>query len=73
MNTKDFLNQQSKEQIIIFLNNAEYHIKSLQQRLYKLTGCSEFGNVDGMNGSCVECFYENRELFDKCEKFKFDK
>ena len=70
---KEFLEQQSKEQLIIFLKNTEYQVKSLHQRMEKLTGCPEFGNVDGMNGACVECFYDNPELFDRCEKFTFDK
>ena len=69
----EFLNMQTKEQIIIFLHNSEDQVDSLRERLYKLTGCYDFGNVDGMNGSCVECYYDNRELFEKCWNFKFDK
>ena len=69
----DFLNEQTKEQIIIFLHNTEAQLESLRKRMYKLTGCREFGNLDGMNGACIECFYEERELFDKCSNFKFDK
>ena len=69
----DFLNEQTKEQIIIFLHNTEWQLEHLRERMYKLTGCREFGNLDGMNGACVECFYEERELFDRCWNFKFDK
>ena len=69
----NFLKEQTKEQIIIFLHNTELQLESLRNRMEKLTGCREFGMVDGMNGACVECFYEDRKLFDKCEKFKFDK
>ena len=69
----DFLNEQTKEQIIIFLHNTELQLENLRERMEKLTGCREFGNLDGMNGACVECFYEERELFDKCWNFKFDK
>ena len=61
------------EQLKIFLHNSEYVVDSLRMRLKKLTGCNDFGNVDGMNGSCVECFYDNRELFNKCWNFRFDK
>ena len=50
------LEEQSKEQIIIFLHNAEL----------------EFGNIDGMNGSCVDCSYENKELFNKCWNFRWN-
>ena len=70
---KEFLDKQSREQLYIFLNNDEYIINSLRERLYKLTGCHDFGNVDGMNGTCIDCFYTNRPLFDKCWNFKFDK
>ena len=70
---KEFLDKQSREQLYIFLNNDEYIINSLRERLYKLTGCHDFGNVDGMNGTCIDCFYNNRPLFDKCWNFKFDK
>ena len=69
----DFLNDQTKEQIIIFLHNTELQLESLRERMRKLTGCREFGTLDGMNGACVECFYNERELWDKCEKFTFDK
>ena len=66
------LEEQSKEQIIIFLHNAELQIESLRNRLEKLTGCREFGNIDGMNGSCVDCSYENKELFNKCWNFRWN-
>ena len=61
------------EQLKIFLHNQEYEIESLRNRLYRLTGCNNFGNLDGMDGSCVECFYNDRKLFDKCWEFKFSK
>ena len=70
---KDFLDQQSREQLYIFLNNNEYTIINLRNRLEKLTGCGDFGNVDGMNGCCIECSIDNKELFDKCWNFRFDK
>lgn len=74
MNTdNEFLKSQTKEQIIIFLHNAECELESLRKRMKKLTGCCEFGALDGMNGSCVECFYNDRKLFEKCEQFTFNK
>lgn len=69
----DHLQNESKEQLIIFLHNSEYTIDNLRKRLEVLTGCVDFGNVDGMNGACVECSHENKELFDKCWNFKFPK
>ena len=41
--------------------------------MYKITGCREFGNLDGMNGACVECSYNEKELFERCWNFRFDK
>lgn len=67
MTDKNFLEQQ-----IMLLHNAESHIENLRKRMFILTGCREFGTVDGMNGTCIDCYYENNELFKKCEKFKFD-
>lgn len=57
----------------IQLNNDDYMIASLRKRMKQLTGCGDFGNMDGMNGACVECFYEDRPLWDKCEAFKYNK
>ena len=69
----DFLKEQTKEQLIIFFHNTELQLESLRDRMYKLTGCREFGALDGMNGNCIECFYNDRKLFEKCEQFKFNK
>lgn len=69
----DFLKEQTKEQLIIFFHNTELQLENLRDRMYKLTGCREFGALDGMNGNCVECFYDDRKLFEKCEQFKFNK
>ena len=69
MNINDeFLEKQTKEQIIIFLHNTEYELESLRKRMEKLTGCREFGAVDGMNGNCVECFYDNKKLLDNIKE-----
>ena len=69
----DFLKEQTKEQLIIFFHNTELQLENLRDRMYKLTGCREFGALDGMNGNCIECFYNDRKLFEKCEQFKFNK
>ena len=63
----------TNEQLRIFLHNQDYIIESLRQRLWRLTGCKDFGNLDGMNGACIECFYDDKQLFEKCEQFKFNK
>ena len=69
----DFLKEQTKEQLIIFFHNTELQLENLRDRMYKLTGCREFGALDGMNGNCIECFYNDRKLFEKCEQFTFNK
>ena len=69
----DFLKDQTKEQLIIFLHNTELQLESLRDRMYKITGCREFGTLNGINGNCIECFYNDKKLFEKCEQFKFNK
>lgn len=68
---EEFYKAQTKEQLIIFLMNQELTNNRLENTLVELTGCCHFGEVDGTNGACVECFYENKELFNKCEQFSF--
>ena len=70
---ENFLKEQTKEQLIIYLHNTELELESLRDRMYKITGCREFGNLDGMNGACVECSYDEKELFDRCWNFHFSK
>ena len=69
----NFLKDQTKEQLIIYLHNTELELENLRDRMYKITGCRDFGNLDGMDGTCVDCSYNERELFDKCWNFKFSK
>lgn len=69
----EFYNAQSKEQLIIFLKNQDLTIKRLENTLYEVTGCKHFGEIDGTNGACVDCYYDNLDLFRKCEKFNFRK
>ena len=69
----NFLKDQTKEQLIIYLHNTELELENLRDRMYKITGCSDFGNVDGMDGMCIDCSYDKRELFDRCWNFKFNK
>ena len=56
--------------------HIQYHIdieRSLRERLYRLTGCSNFGGCDGTNGSCHYCSEANDGLFEKCKQFTFNK
>ena len=71
--TREELEKQPKDILITWLLNSEYHRLTLNKRLEKLTGCAEFGLCDGMTGFCVECSYEQPELWEKCHNFKFDK
>jgi hypothetical protein len=66
---QEFYESQSKEQLIIFLNNQEYKEEILREKLFMLSGCRNFGGPDGMNGTCIECFHENRSLHDRCYYF----
>lgn len=67
---KDYLKSQSKEQLIVFLVNQKYIEKELRDRLFLLTGCSDFGNSDGMNGTCVECSVNNEQQWRRCCLFR---
>lgn len=70
--TREDLMNESKEQLVIWLLNNEATRLQLHKRLEKLTGCAEFGLCDGMTGFCIECYYEQPELWEKCHNFKFD-
>ena len=67
---KDFYRVQSHEQLEIFLLNKDREIDRLQDKLFLLSGCGIFGDMDGTNGSCVDCYYGNRNLFDRCNIFQ---
>jgi len=69
---ENFLKHQTKKQLIIYLHNTELELENLRNRMYKITGCRDFGNPDGTDGVCVECYYNKKELFDKCWDFKFN-
>lgn len=62
-NMSEFL---TNKQLQIFLYNQEYIAETLRNRLFKLTGYEDFGNLDCMNSACIECSVEDKELFDKC-------
>ncbi len=67
---EDFLKNQTHEQLEIFVKNGELIQDNLRQRLFVLAGCGDFGGQDGTNGSCVECYYNNRELHERCCLFQ---
>lgn len=69
MKSKEYLEKQSKEQLIIFLHNEEYENERLRQKLLLLTGCQAFGDMDGMDGACVACNKDHRCLADRCYLF----
>lgn len=60
----------SKQELETFCINDDLREESLRNRLFLLTGCSCFGEQDGMTGCCVECSYENIDLFDRCTMFQ---
>lgn len=70
---REFYESQSKEQLIIFLLNADYEKKLLHEKLALLTGCGCFGDCDGMNGSCIYCYEENKALHMRCLEFQSER
>lgn len=58
-----------RQSLINMLHNSESHIEYLQFKLKLLTGCGDYGLCDSTNGGCVDCFYENKELNEKCYEF----
>lgn len=58
-----------KEQLIVFLHNEELENERLREKLFLLTGCREFGNMDGMDGTCVYCNEKDKNLADRCFLF----
>lgn len=67
---EDFLKSQTHEQLEIFIKNGDLIQDNLRERLFLLSGCGDFGGQDGMNGSCVECYYNNRDLHERCYLFQ---
>lgn len=65
-----FLKNQSHEQLEIFVLNGDAVEDNLRSRLFLLAGCGNFGGQDGTDGSCVECYYNNRELHERCCLFQ---
>ena len=67
---EEWLNEQSKEQLIIFYKNNEYEIQRLRDKIALLTGCMGFGDCDGTNGGCIDCCYDNPQMFQRCNLFQ---
>lgn len=67
---QEFLARQSHEQLEIFVMNAEMCNDILRDRLFLLSGCRDFGGQDGTNGSCCDCFHNNRDMFERCCLFQ---
>ena len=72
MNTdnREYLRSVSHRQLEIMVRNRGYINELLRDRLFLITGCRDFGGQDGTNGSCVECFYHNPELHNRCCLFQ---
>ena len=69
-NKHDFLAKQSHEQLEIMVLNGEMVEDNLRDRLFLLTGCSNFGGQDGTDGACIDCYYNNRDLHERCCLFQ---
>ena len=66
-----FLNDFRVKNLKDIIKNQDYIIKDLRERLYRLTGCLDFGGCDGTVGSCHYCLAEDPETFEKCWQFKY--
>ena len=66
---REWLMEQSHEQLVTFIMNGDMTQDILREKLYLLAGCRNFGSSDGMDGSCVDCYHENRLLFNRCYMF----
>lgn len=71
MNTdREYLRSVSHRQLEIMVRNSGYVNELLRDRLFLITGCRDFGGQDGTDGGCVECFYHNPELHNRCCLFQ---
>ena len=61
----------SKEELEIFYHNQSLELKRAEHKLALLTGCSTFGDLDGMNGGCVYCSEEDPRTWERCHIFKY--
>lgn len=70
--SREYLRAVSRRQLETMVHNSVYQIEFLRDRLFKLTGCREFGAQDGTCGGCVECFYNTPEIHEKCYAFMIE-
>lgn len=70
MLSKEQLKDIPRSQLEVMVNNKDYVIDILRDRLFLITGCREFGGQDGTNGGCVECFYNTPDLHNRCCLFQ---
>lgn len=64
------LSEQPNEQFDILVTSQEYIEEFLRDRLFLLTGCRYFGERDNMVGSCVDCYIDNRDMYERCVLFQ---
>lgn len=63
----------SDAELLLQVKSYENALDNMHARLYKLTGCRDFGSCGSMNDSCHYCSEEHKELFDRCWEFKHGK
>ena len=66
---RDYENM-SRNELIILARNLSYLNERNEGKVKLLTGCLGFGDFDPMNGSCVECSYDDEEQWKKCREFR---
>jgi len=60
----------TKNALVVLVKNLSYQNERDEEKLKLLTGCAGFGDCDPMNGSCVECSYNDEERWIKCKEFR---
>ena len=60
----------TKNALVVLVKNLSYQYEKDEEKLKLLTGCAGFGDCDPMNGSCVECSYNDEAQWIKCREFR---
>lgn len=72
MTKKELYKSLNKEQLINMLLNFDNIFADFIKKMEKITGCACFGDCDAFEGTCIYCFQDNQELYNKCQQFHKD-
>ena len=60
----------TRNELVVIAKNMSYQNERNEEKLKLLTGCAGFGDADPMDGSCVDCSYNDEAQWIKCEEFR---